>query len=120
MFRLSDVTQLLAAQFGLVACLEDTAQPMIARQQIHHILEMTAWYTPRMSSKMELQSQKRICTGCGNSATNWRFVKTEPGDLALVDNYQVMYGRAPWTTRERKILVSIWDTDKEDEKIKDY
>lgn len=47
-------------------------------------------------------------------------VKTEAGDLALVDNYQCSHGRAPWFTGERKILVSMWDTTKSEEKILDY
>ncbi|KAI9743690.1 MAG: hypothetical protein M1818_003006 [Claussenomyces sp. TS43310] len=47
-------------------------------------------------------------------------VKTEPGDLALVDNYQVSHGRAPWLKGERKILVSMWDTDRPEEKIAAY
>lgn len=47
-------------------------------------------------------------------------VKTQPGDLALVDNYQVSHGRAPWVKGDRKILVSMWDTDKPEEKILDY
>ena len=47
-------------------------------------------------------------------------VKTQEGDLALVDNYQVSHGRAPWLKGERKILVSMWDTDKPEEKILDY
>lgn len=47
-------------------------------------------------------------------------VKTQPGDLALVDNFQVMHARAPWTEGERKILVSMWDTDKPEEKILAY
>ncbi|MCJ1301646.1 hypothetical protein MMC08_004447 [Hypocenomyce scalaris] len=47
-------------------------------------------------------------------------VKAQPGDLALVDNYQVAHGRAPWTKGNRKILVSMWDTDNPEEKIRDY
>jgi hypothetical protein len=47
-------------------------------------------------------------------------VKTEPGDLALVDNYQVSHGRAPWTKGDRKIMVSMWDTLDLKEKIIDY
>jgi len=47
-------------------------------------------------------------------------IKMEPGDLALVDNYQVSHARAPWTKGERKVLVSMWDTTKPEEKILDY
>ena len=47
-------------------------------------------------------------------------VKTEPGDLALVDNYQVSHSRAPWTRGDRKIMVSMWDTQDPKEKIIDY
>lgn len=47
-------------------------------------------------------------------------VKTQAGDLALVDNYQVSHGRAPWFKGDRKILVSMWDTDKPEEKILDF
>jgi hypothetical protein len=47
-------------------------------------------------------------------------VKTQPGDLALVDNFQVMHARAPWSEGERKILVSMWDTDKPEEQILAY
>jgi hypothetical protein len=47
-------------------------------------------------------------------------IKTQPGDLALVDNYQVSHARAPWTIGERKIMVSMWDTDKPEEKILAY
>jgi hypothetical protein len=47
-------------------------------------------------------------------------IKTQPGDLALVDNYQVSHGRAPWFEGERKILVSMWDTDKPEEKILNF
>ncbi|GAB7356271.1 hypothetical protein MBLNU459_g7080t1 [Dothideomycetes sp. NU459] len=47
-------------------------------------------------------------------------VKTQPGDLALVDNFQVSHGRAPWLKGERKILVSMWDTDAHEERILDY
>ena len=47
-------------------------------------------------------------------------VKTQPGDLALVDNFQVSHGRAPWLKGERKILVSMWDTDKPEERVLDY
>lgn len=47
-------------------------------------------------------------------------VKTEPGDLALVDNYQVSHGRVPWSKGERKILVSMWDTQDSKEKILPY
>jgi len=47
-------------------------------------------------------------------------VKTQPGDLALVDNYQVSHARAPWTKGQRKIMVSMWDTTNPEEKILDY
>jgi alpha-ketoglutarate-dependent taurine dioxygenase len=47
-------------------------------------------------------------------------VKTQPGDIALVDNYQVSHARAPWTKGDRKILVSMWDTQDPKEKILDY
>jgi alpha-ketoglutarate-dependent taurine dioxygenase len=47
-------------------------------------------------------------------------VKTEPGDMALVDNYQVSHGRVPWSKGERKILVSMWDTEDPKEKILPY
>lgn len=47
-------------------------------------------------------------------------VKTEPGDLALVDNYQVSHARAPWSKGQRKIMVSMWDTENPAEKILDY
>ncbi|KAK4938706.1 hypothetical protein LTR10_020889 [Elasticomyces elasticus] len=47
-------------------------------------------------------------------------VKTQPGDLALVDNYQVSHGRAPWFEGDRKILVSMWDTDKPEERILEF
>jgi len=47
-------------------------------------------------------------------------VKTEPGDLALVDNYQVSHGRVPWTKGQRKILVSMWDSQDPKDKILDY
>ena len=47
-------------------------------------------------------------------------VKTQPGDLALVDNYQVMHGRAPWFKGDRKILVSMWDSDNPEEQIRDF
>lgn len=47
-------------------------------------------------------------------------VKTEPGDLALVDNYQVSHARAPWTKGDRKIMVSMWDTQDPSEKILEY
>lgn len=47
-------------------------------------------------------------------------VKTQPGDLALVDNFQVSHGRAPWFEGERKILVSMWDTDKPEEQLRDF
>ncbi|MCJ1302223.1 hypothetical protein MMC08_005026 [Hypocenomyce scalaris] len=45
-------------------------------------------------------------------------IKMEPGDLALVDNYQVSHGRAPWTKGSRRILVSMWDTDNPAEMFK--
>ncbi|KAL6231964.1 hypothetical protein BDW75DRAFT_247544 [Aspergillus navahoensis] len=45
--------------------------------------------------------------------------KLEEGDLVLVDNYQVTHGRAPWTKGSRKVLVSMWDTVQENEKLKD-
>jgi hypothetical protein len=48
------------------------------------------------------------------------FVKAQPGDLILLDNYQVMHGRAPWFNGERKILVSLWDTDNPDEKLQPH
>jgi hypothetical protein len=44
----------------------------------------------------------------------------EPGDLVLVDNYQVSHGRDPWFDGERVILVSMWDTDNPEERIRDY
>ncbi|KAG9571375.1 hypothetical protein KCU71_g196, partial [Aureobasidium melanogenum] len=47
-------------------------------------------------------------------------VKTIPGDFALVDNYQVSHGRAPWFDGERKILVSMWDTEDPKEQILEY
>ena len=47
-------------------------------------------------------------------------VKTQPGDLALVDNYQVMHGRAPWSKADRKILVSMWDSDNPEGQIHDF
>jgi hypothetical protein len=47
-------------------------------------------------------------------------VKTQPGDIALIDNYQVSHARAPWTKGDRKILVSMWDTQDPKEKILDY
>lgn len=34
--------------------------------------------------------------------------KWEEGDLVLIDNYQVLHGREPWTG-DRLILVSMWD-----------
>lgn len=33
-----------------------------------------------------------------------------PGDLAIINNYQVSHGRKPWRDGERKIIVSMWDT----------
>lgn len=33
-----------------------------------------------------------------------------PGDLAIVNNYQVSHGRKPWRNGERKVIVSMWDT----------
>ncbi|OCK75221.1 Clavaminate synthase-like protein [Lepidopterella palustris CBS 459.81] len=47
-------------------------------------------------------------------------VKMEPGDMALVDNYQVTHARAPWTKGERKVMVSMWDTKDPAEKILEY
>jgi hypothetical protein len=47
-------------------------------------------------------------------------VKTQEGDLAMVDNYQVSHGRAPWTEGDRKILVSMWDTEDPKERILDF
>lgn len=47
-------------------------------------------------------------------------VKTQPGDLALCDNFQVSHGRAPWSKGDRKILVSMWNTDKPEETILDF
>jgi len=47
-------------------------------------------------------------------------IKAQAGDLILCDNYQVSHGRAPWLKGERKILVSMWDTDKPEEKILDF
>lgn len=47
-------------------------------------------------------------------------VKTQPGDLALVDNFQVSHGRAPWFKGERKVLVSMWDTKKPEEQVLAY
>lgn len=47
-------------------------------------------------------------------------VKTQPGDLALVDNFQVSHGRAPWFEGERKILVSMWDTENPEEHVLPY
>lgn len=34
----------------------------------------------------------------------------QEGDIAIVDNYQVSHGRAPWKNGDRVILVSMWDT----------
>jgi hypothetical protein len=44
----------------------------------------------------------------------------QPGDLILVNNYLVSHGRDPWYEGERRIIVSMWDTDKPEERIKDY
>jgi hypothetical protein len=44
----------------------------------------------------------------------------EPGDLVMVDNYQVQHGRYPWFDGERKIIVSMWDTENPHERIKAY
>lgn len=33
----------------------------------------------------------------------------EEGDIAIVDNYQVSHGRAPWSNGQRTLLVSMWD-----------
>lgn len=48
-------------------------------------------------------------------------IKMEPGDVALVDNYQVSHARAPWTKGDRKVFVSMWDSNKpEEKKFLDY
>ncbi|OCK73177.1 Clavaminate synthase-like protein [Lepidopterella palustris CBS 459.81] len=43
-----------------------------------------------------------------------------PGDLVLVNNFLVSHGREPWYEGERRILVSMWDTDNPEERIRDY
>lgn len=43
-------------------------------------------------------------------------IKMEEGDVALVDNYQVSHARAPWTKGDRKVFVSMWDSDQQEEK----
>jgi translation initiation factor IF-1 len=47
-------------------------------------------------------------------------IKMEPGDVALVDNYQTTHARAPWTKGDRKVYVSMWDTLNPKEKILEY
>jgi len=47
-------------------------------------------------------------------------LKPQPGDLILVDNYQVSHGRYPWTEGDRTVLVSMWDTANEKERIKPF
>jgi alpha-ketoglutarate-dependent taurine dioxygenase len=47
-------------------------------------------------------------------------VMMEPGDLVMVDNYQVQHGRYPWFDGERKIVVAMWDTENPTERIRAY